>query len=360
MKVWIDILTPKHALFFEPLYRQLSRVGNDVLITTRTYREAEEALKLKKLPFQVIGEHGGATRIGKLLASGRRIVKLADIINQWKPDTAVSFSSPETARVAFGLGIPHVAANDSPHIRPVARLTIPLSRYVCSPWIIDRRIWLAFGALPDGIVPYRALDAAAWLKRLKPNPVVLRQLSLNRDKPIIVFRTEESFASYLEGKASDESPVVGPIVDQILQLNLDAQIVISTRYGRQAPVLRERFGRKVRVVDHIIDSTSLLYYSTFFIGSGGTMTVEAALLGKPAISVFPGEKPLYISYLEKQGLVETIRLPRQIAQIVKRTIESETELMGQRIRGTKLLRQMEDPIKVISDVVRKTLKQSQK
>lgn len=360
MKVWIDILTPKHALFFEPLYRQLSQSGNDVRITTRTYREAEEALKLKKLPFQVIGEHGGATRIGKLLASGRRIVQLADVMNRWKPDTAVSFSSPEASRVAFGLGVPHVAANDSPHIRPVARLTIPLSRFVCSPWIIDRRIWLEFGALPDGIVPYRALDAAAWLKRLKPNPAVLSQLSLKRDKPIIVLRTEESFASYLEGKASDESPVVGPIVDKILRLNLDAQIVISTRYGRQAPVLRQRFGRKVRVVDHIIDSTSLLYYSTFFIGSGGTMTVEAALLGRPAISVFPGEKPLYISYLEKEGLVETIRLPRQIAQIVKRTIESKAELRGQRKRGTELLRQMEDPIKVISGVVRKTLKQSQK
>lgn len=360
MKVWIDILTPKHALFFDPLYRQLSHVGHDVLITTRTYREAEEALKLKKLPFQVIGEHGGATRIGKLLASGRRIVKLANVMSAWKPDTAISFSSPEAARVAFGLGVPHVAANDSPHIRPVARLTIPLSRFVCSPWIIDRRIWLAFGALPDGIVPYRALDAAVWLKRLKPNRAVLGQLSLNRDKPIVVLRTEESFASYLEGKASDKSPVVGPIVDEILRLDLDVQIVISTRYGRQAPVLRERFGRKVRVVDHIIDSTSLLYYSTFFIGSGGTMTVEAALLGRPAISVFPGEKPLYISYLEREGLVETIRLPKQIAQIVKRTIESKTALRAQRRRGTKLLNQMEDPIQVITGVVRKTLKQSKK
>lgn len=90
------------------------------------------------------------------------------------------------------------------------------------------------------------------------------------------------------------------------------------------------------------------------------MTVEAALLGRPAISVFPGEKPLYISYLEKEGLVETIRLPRQIAQIVKRTIESKAELSGQRKRGTELLRQMEDPINVISGVVRETLKQSQK
>lgn len=359
MKVWIDILTPKHALFFEPLYRDLGRGGHELLLTTRTYREAQEALVMKRLPFRVVGEHGGATRYGKLLASGRRVVKLASLVDKWQPNTAVSFSSPEAARVAFGLGVPHVAVNDSPHSWLVARLSIPLSRYVCSPWIIRRKVWLSFGGREDGIVAYKALDAAAWLKRHKPNPAVLKQLSLKRDKPIIVLRTEESFASYLEGKASDSAPVIGPVIREILRQKLDAQIVISTRYGRQAPVLRQKFGDKVRVVDHVIDATSLLYYSTIFIGSGGTMTVEAALLGRPAISNFPGEKPLYIKYLERKGLVKTIRSPREIALGVARTLGSKEELEEQEKRGAKLLRQMEDPIKVISRVVRKTWKRGE-
>src|SRR6266705_408930 len=356
MKIWIDILTPKHALFFEPLYRDLAREGHELLVTTRTYREAEEALELKRIRYQVAGEHGGATRYGKLLASGRRVVKLAQLIESWHPDTVVSFSSPEAARVAFGLGVPHVAVNDSPHSWQVARLSIPLSRYVCSPWIIQRHVWLSFGAWPDGIVAYRALDAAAWLKRHKPNPAVLGQLSLNKGEPIIVLRTEESYASYLEGKASDKAPVIGPVVEELLRLNLDVQIVISTRYGRQAPVLKQEFGNTVRVVDHIVDSTSLLYYSTLFIGSGGTMTVEAALLGRPAISCFPGDKPLYISYLEKKGLVETIQSPRTIAMRVRETLASDKKMEQQQRRGTRLLRHMEDPIKIISAVVRKTWK----
>jgi predicted glycosyltransferase len=360
LRVWIDVLTPKHALFFEPLYQDLSREGHDLLVTARTYREAVEALRLTRLPFRIVGEHGGASRYGKLLASGRRVVKLAQLIEGWGPDTAVSFSSPEAARVAFGLGVPHVAVNDSPHSWLVARLSIPLSRYVCSPWIIRRKVWLSFGARPDGIVPYKALDAAAWLKRHKPNPAVLKQLSLKRDKPIILLRTEESFASYLEGKASDRAPVIGPITEELLRQKLDAQIVISTRYGRQAPVLRDRFGSRVRVVDHIIDATSLLYYSTYFIGSGGTMTVEAALLGRPAISCFPGEKPLYIKYLEKKGLVKTIQSPREIALRVSRSLASEEEREEQKRRGTKLLDGMEDPVRIISGVVRKSWKKTQR
>jgi predicted glycosyltransferase len=46
MKVWIEVLTPKQALFFEPLYRALKREGHETLITTRVYREAEQSLEL--------------------------------------------------------------------------------------------------------------------------------------------------------------------------------------------------------------------------------------------------------------------------------------------------------------------------
>src|SRR2546430_6608094 len=78
-------------------------------------------------------------------------------------------------------------------------------------------------------------------------------------------RTEESFASYLEGKASDTAPVIGPVTEELLKRKLDVQMVISTRYGRQAPVLRQRCGNRVRVIDHVVDATSLLYYSTIFV-----------------------------------------------------------------------------------------------
>ena len=88
------------------------------------------------------------------------------------------------------------------------------------------------------------------------------------------------------------------------------------------------------------------------------MTVEAALLGRPAISCFPGEKPLYIKYLEKQGLVQTIRSPRQIALRVNRTLASEQEQKARERRGTKLLHRMEDPVRVIAGVVKKTWKKT--
>ena len=356
MKIWIDILTPKQTLFFEPLYREMSRDGHRLLVTTRTYREAEQALQLRRIPYRVVGEHGGGSPYGKLVAGADRIGRLARLIENWGPDTAVSFSSPDAARVAFGLGVPHISANDSPHSRFAARLSIPLSRYVCSPWIIPKQVWLEYGAPKDGVFRYRALDAAAWLKRNKPNPRVLAQLSLDRDKPIVVLRTEESFAAYLSGKSDDSKPVVDPVIAEILKRKLDVQLIVSTRYGRQAPVLRQRFGNQVEVIDRVIDTTSLLHYTTAFVGSGGTMTIEAALLGKIAVSCYPGEKPLYIKYLEKKGLVQTILSPKRIVRRLSKALASPDELEKQQVRGTLLLHWMEDPISVVAGAVRKTWK----
>jgi predicted glycosyltransferase len=351
MKVWIDVLTPKQALFFEPLARAMELRRHEVLVTTRVYREAQQTLRLKNLPFSVIGSHGGGTPFGKLIASAQRITRLAKLVHDWKPKVAVSFSSVEASRVAFGLGIPHVAANDSPHSWMVARLTVPLTTFLCCPWIIPRSTWTYFGGPMRKVVPYRALDPAAWLKHHRPNPGVLKQLGLRKNKPLVVLRTEEAFASYLMGKASDKDPVVGPIIDEILRRELDCQLVVSTRYGMQAPVIRAKFGRRVTVIERIVDATSLLSFSSVFVGSGGTMTVEAALLGIPSISCFPGPKPLYIQYLEHQGLVETIHSPREVATRVQKILDSPETFEDQSKRGKQLLAVMDDPIaKILSTV----------
>jgi len=153
------------------------------------------------------------------------------------------------------------------------------------------------------------------------------------------------------GKASDKEPVVGPIIDELLRRGLECQVVVSTRYGMQAPVIRKRFGEKVTVVDRIVDATSLLSYSSAFVGSGGTMTVEAALLGIPSISCFPGPKPLYIQYLERLGIVKTIRSPREITSNIQRILNEPEAFESQKKKGKQLLAKMEDPVaKILSAV----------
>src|SRR5919197_1018762 len=138
LKIWFDILTPKQVMFFRRAVDLLRNSGHEVLCTSRKYREAAELARIKKLDLTVVGSHGGADRYNKLRESASRTYELAEVVKRSGPDVAVTFSSPEGSRVAFGLGIRHIGFNDSPHAEAVAKLTIPLTSKLYCPWVIPR------------------------------------------------------------------------------------------------------------------------------------------------------------------------------------------------------------------------------
>ena len=197
MRAWIDILTPKQANFFTPLIKRLSGHGAEILATTRKYREVNQLLEIRKISAIKIGRHGGRILKNKLVSSAERTRRLALLLSKRRCDLALSFSSPEAARVAYGLSVPHYCVSDSPHAEAVSRLTIPLSKMLFTPKVVPKSAWSRYGIREDLIVQYDALDPAAWLKEFKPNPRVLDDLGLDQSLPIITVRPEETEASYL-------------------------------------------------------------------------------------------------------------------------------------------------------------------
>jgi predicted glycosyltransferase len=152
LKIWFDILTPKQVMFFRRAVNLLKKSGHDVLCTSRKYREAVELARIKKLDLIPIGSHGGADRYHKLRESAHRTYELTEVIKQFEPDAAITFSSPEGSRVAFGLGITHIGFNDSPHAEAVAKLTIPLTSKLHCPWVIPHSAWLGYGIAKKNVV----------------------------------------------------------------------------------------------------------------------------------------------------------------------------------------------------------------
>jgi len=351
LKAVIDILTPKQGMFLSELSNSLEEKGHQVFRTTREYREVLQLLKLKTIDAITVGKHGGGTLSGKLKAHASRVQKLSLVVEELKPDVAISFSSPEMARVAFGLGIPHICINDSPHAEAVARLTVPLSRLLFTPKVIPKKYWLEFGISREKIIQYNSLDPWVWLKDLRPNRKVLELLNLDESKPILTFRTEESFAAYLLEKASAETSVT-PIVERLLKESLDVQIVIIPRYREQTEVLQENFKQEVIVCDSLVDGPSLLSYTTVFVGAGGTMSTEAALLGVPTFSCYPGEPTLIEKYLIRKGLIVREETPEKTAEKIADQLKRIDFIRKrQSERARRLVEKFEDPVRVIADNV---------
>lgn len=353
-RIWLDILTPKQVHFFAGLIRKAEAMGHEVLRTTRHYREVNELLELKGIAAINIGTHGGQTLEGKLEATAHRILGLIDLVTKHPPDVAVSYSSPEVARVAFGLGIPHICVSDSPHAEAVCRLTIPISRKLITPKIIPRKTWSKFGATQDMVIQYDALDPVVWIRNLQPDPHVLDQLNLDPEKPIITFRAEEAFAAYLLGVAADKTPVILPVIKDLMdKLGDTAQFVALPRYGEQAPTLRATLSDHLIMPKTAIDGPSLLAYTSLFIGAGGTMNAEAALLGVPTISCYPGEPTLVEKYLVKKNLVFRITDPGKAAKKALKLIsqiESFSKLHKKKAEA--LIAKMDDPIEVITSTIK--------
>jgi hypothetical protein len=348
MKVWLDILTPKQANFLGELQHRLEVGGVKTFLTTREYREVNELLELRGLKATPVGRHGGERLKDKLLESSNRVSALTKIVAEQGIDTAVSFSSPEAARVAFGLKIPHYCISDSPHSEAVSKLTIPLSLKLFTPWLIPIQAWTRYGIKPRDVVRYRALDPMAWLAHYKSDPKALAALKLDVSKPIIVLRTPEEYASYLSDR---EGSIASKVMDTITKLvdvnSATSQIVILPRYDTQAERFAKKFGNRVIVPYHVIDAISLMMISSVFLGGGGTMTAEAALLGVPVISYYPGEATLVERFLIRYGLVERILDPARIAQRANAICKSQDFREFYQRRSGKLLRSMEDPIPVI-------------
>ncbi len=354
MLIWLDILTPKQLHFLTELGRRLESRGHNVFRTTRNYRELNELIKLRRIVNTLtVGKHGGASLEGKLTASAERIEKLSHIISKLKPNLSIAFASPEAARTAFGLGIPHYTINDSPHSIAVARLTIPLASRIFSPKVIFRNIWLKLGATSNMIVQYDALDPIVWLKDFIPNPEVLYDLKLINANPIVVFRVEESFAAYLLGHVSKRESVTIPIINKLIdEYDESLQVVVLPRYAEQISVIRAAFHNKVIVARDVVDGPSLVFFSSIFIGAGGTMTAEAAMLGTPAISCYPSEPTTVERYLIKKKLILRLTDPDKIIKKIRYILNDFDNIHKLQLeRARSLVSKMEDPIEVIIKII---------
>jgi uncharacterized protein len=348
LKIWFDILTPKQVMFFKPIIDSLREEGHELLCTSREYREAVELAKIKHLDLKIIGRYGGAGKYEKLSESANRIFKLAHIIKQFEPDTAVTFSSPEGARVAFGLGVRHIGVNDSPHAVSVAKLTIPLMNHLFCPWIIPYSAWLGFGIPKYKITKYRALDPAAWIKR-NPMPYsggVVDNLNLDSHKNTVLIRLEEAKASYIEDKKIESKiSMIDALVNNLSEL---VNLIILCRYQDQILEVTKRYEGKAHVVKHVIDGTSLISLADLFIGAGGTMTAEAALLGKPTISIAPIRFHVE-KYLISSGLVQRASSSRNLIRLTKKMITDKSYAQKHKKKAKYILDKMDDPVeKIIS------------
>ena len=341
MKIWIDILTPKQLLFSEPIIEKLGQ-KHDILCTSREYNEVKKLAKIRHFDLIFVGKHGGGDKKSKLKASIERIEKLSKKIKNFEPDVVISFGSPEAARISFGLGIKHIMFCDSPHANAVMRLTLPLIQKLLIPYIIPKKEFSKFGINEKNIVQYKAIDAVVTMQR-KINQNIISPFKNNNKKNILI-RVEEEEAAY----TSKPSKII-PIIQKIANDYKDENIIVLGRYIQQIINLQKIMGKKIKVIKMSFDGKYLLNNTDVFIGSGGTMTAESALMGIPTIS-YNAVPNIIENFLVKKSLVKRETNPKKVSNEIKRIFARKNDQNQKRAR--KVVKQMEDPIEKLIKIIK--------
>ena len=341
MKIWIDILTPKQLLFSEPIIEKLGQ-KHDILCTSREYNEVTKLAKIRHFDLIFVGKHGGGDKKSKLKASIERIEKLSKKIKNFEPDAVISFGSPEAARISFGLGIKHIMFCDSPHANAVMRLTLPLIQKLLIPYVIPKKEFSKFGINEKDIVQYKAIDAVVTMQR-KINQNIISPFKNNNKKNILI-RVEEEEASY-----TSKSSKIIPIIKKIANDYKDENIIVLGRYTQQIINLQKIMGKKIKVIKMSFDGKYLLNDTDVFIGSGGTMTAESALMGIPTIS-YNAVPNIIENFLVKKSLVKRETNPKKVSNEIKRIFARKNDQNQKRAK--KVVKQMEDPIKKLIKIIK--------
>ena len=380
MKIWFDILTPKQLLFFEPIIQRLKK-NHTVLCTSRKYNQVTDLAKIRKQKLVIIGKHGGVKKHDKLDASLSRSKLLVRKISKFLPDITLSSCSPEAARVSYGLGIPHICFSDSPHATAVMKLSLPYANKLLIPWIIPKSDFKNMGIKPKNIIQYKTIDAAQITKQ---KVFFDCGTDINsREWKTILIRTPEDEAAY----SSKQRDVVN-IIKKIEKHFFGCHITVLTRYKKQADLLKKKFSKSVQnkwmenpdydksnprirsipknirtkfqIVSKVVDGKKMLLNSDVFVGSGGTMTAESALLGVPTIS-YNAIPNRIEDYLVSKKIVTRCMTPDEIVERIS-VVFALTSYRGQgfeprrRMQIKKFVNSLEDPYPILLKTIKSIIK----
>jgi predicted glycosyltransferase len=343
-KVWVEALTPKQILLFSYLQQELPNI--DFYLTSRDYDLNRELAKELWRKVYIVGKHGGATPYSKVRETIRREEKLLTIAREEEPDLHLTFASPDSTRVAFGLQLPVVSCNDTPHSTIVSRLVIPLS----SDFIAPQPVAPFFQHYEEftRIHVFRGVFEYAWVSRFKPSEDILRDYSVEPFNYVFIRPGEQKAYYYRDAIAATILPL--KIARHLLRRS-SLKLLIYPRYKEQYILYKRELkdtGGRVTFIEKPGVFLNLEYFARLVVTGGGTIATESALLGVPSLTTFPRELEVH-TYLREKGF-PVYRYTG--LHIIERLLSTKEDIYDREVFLQKARKMFEDPVARIAEVIK--------
>jgi uncharacterized protein len=307
VKVWIDISAPAHVLVFRPLIGLLRERGDEVEVTTRDYAQTLELLERHGLEAEVIGRHGGRSRVGKAASLAGRLRALKRYAKSRGYDLALAHGSHELTITARRLGIPSATTHDYEYATLQHHLGDRAATKVVVPEAIPVERMARFGVRPPKLLRYPGLKEEYYLHDFEPDPSVLDELLINRERTLVVVRTPPDVSLYHRRSNPFFPKLLGHIGRE-----RSVQAVVLPRSPEQRDYVRGLELPSVIVPDSAVDAQSLIALADLVVSAGGTMNREAAALGVPVYTTFAGRLGGVDESLIRSGRLRPLTDPEEL------------------------------------------------
>lgn len=268
MRIIIDIGHPAHVHFFKNAIRILEKNGHEITVVTKDKDVTLKLLDRYQFDYINLGKPKNGL-LGKACGLLFFDCQLYKIARQLNPDLLLGFGSPYMAHVSKVIHKPYISFWDTENARLLTWLTYPFTDTICSPSCFQND----YGKKHIRYAGYKEL-AYLHPNYFTPDASVLEELDISRDEKFIVVRFISLAASHDVGLRGVKNASAF-----IKSLEKYGRVLISSE-GEINPDLE-------KYMLHISPDKyhSLLSYASLYIGEGGTVATESALLGTPAIHI---------------------------------------------------------------------------
>ncbi len=317
MKVWVDITAPAHVLVFRPLIALLRQRGDEVEVTARDYAQTVQLLEQHGIEAELVGRHGGRSRLGKLGTMVTRLSALRGWARGRNFDAALAHGSHHLTLTARALGIPSSTTFDYEFATVQHQLGCRAATFVVVPDAIPPERLERYGVRPPKLRQYPGLKEEYYLSDFEPQESVLGALGIERERILVVVRTPPDVSLYHR-----KSNPLFPQVLSFLGREESVQAVVLPRTGEQRDYVRSLGLPSVIVPEDAVDAQSLIAFSDLVVSAGGTMNREAAALGIPVYTTYGGRLGGVDEALIREGRLRPLTDPRAL-ELAKRSGEGD-------------------------------------
>jgi hypothetical protein len=317
VRVWVDITAPAHVLVFRPLIGLLRERGDEVEVTARDYAQTVQLLEQHGIEAELVGRHGGRSRIGKLGTMVTRLSALRKWARGRNFGAALAHGSHHLTLTARALGIPSSTTFDYEFATVQHQLGCRAATYVVVPDAIPPDRLERYGVHPPKLRQYAGLKEEYYLSDFEPHPGVLAELGLDRERILVVVRTPPDVSLYHR-----KSNPLFPQVLSFLGNEERVQAIVLPRTEEQRDYVRSLALPSVIVPEGAVDAQSLIAVSDLVVSAGGTMNREATALGIPVYTTYGGRLGGVDEALIRSGRLRPLTDPRAL-ELAKRSGEGE-------------------------------------